>query len=77
MSALAVAIVRRPPSGMASRALMARFSDHLLELGAIGHGQPEAAGPVDQQLHVLADQPAQHRVEPGHDLVQVDHSGLR
>ena len=49
--------------------------DRLLELPGVRRDRGERAVELDDQLDVLADEPAQHRFESGDDVVQIDDLG--
>ncbi len=50
--------------------------DHLLDLTRIGLHPPESHRGDHRQVHVLADQPSEHRLHPGHHRVEVQHLRL-
>ena len=53
-----------------------QIDDHLLELGAVGHGQALLRILVHHQLHVFADQPAEHRGQAVEYVVEAQQLGL-
>ena len=65
-----------PPGGIASRALMTRFRSACWIWTASARTWLGAAAKRITQLDVLADQPADHRLHAGDDLVDVDHPRL-
>jgi hypothetical protein len=43
-----------------------------LDLGAVGLDRRDALAELDRELHVVADDPLEHRAHAAHDLVHVD-----
>ena len=50
---------------------------HLFELSAVGADGAQPGGQNRHQVHVLADQPAEHRAHVGDQGVQVEHDRLQ
>ena len=50
---------------------------HLLELSGIGADGPQVGRKARDELYLLADEPAEHRVHPGDERVQVEPGGLQ
>ena len=53
-----------------------QVGDHLLQLARIRQDLPQVGLQLQPQVHVLADEPPQHRAHVGHHAVQVHHPGL-
>jgi hypothetical protein len=64
--------VRRPPPGHRVTCVDDEVEDDLLQLARVGPDAAGLGGQLGDDVDVLADQPPQHRVHPGDDLVQVD-----
>ena len=69
----AVSIVSRPPCGIASRALTARLRITCSSCARSASTAGEAGCEPHADVDVVADEPAEHRLHPGDDLVEVEH----
>ena len=64
--------VSRPPSGMASRAFTHEVQEHLLDLAGVGLDPAQVGRGHRHEVDRLAEEPLEHRVDAGHDAVEVD-----
>ena len=73
----AVSIVSAPPSRHRVAGVGGEVEDHLLELRAVGLDRREVGREPDADADVVADDPAQHRLHVGDDLVEVEHARVQ
>jgi hypothetical protein len=74
-------MARRDPQAAAIRHRVARVQrqvhDHLVELRRVDPHAPARLLQREVELHAAAEQPAQHRADGGHRLVQLHHARLQ
>ena len=71
-----VSIVSVPPSGIASRALTARFSSTCSICPGSAFTLPQIVAGQDHELDVFTQQPLEHPLQAEDDGGQVDHRRL-
>jgi hypothetical protein len=74
---LAVSMVIRPPSGIASRALIVRLSRAFFQLRAVDLYNPEADSSDDGDLDARANYPSEHVPHAGDQTIHVQGPGIQ
>jgi hypothetical protein len=73
---LAVSIVSWPPGGHGVARVDGEVYEDLFERAGVRADPPQSAARNGHDVDVGSDQPPQHLVDPGQNLVEVEHAGL-